>query len=142
MSPSTGRWRVVGREPVLVGQPDRRQAAFGTVINGADRHRVLVRSQLLGEVVTDLSTLMRQELRAGQAAASRGSKSRRGAALGATAAVAGLLLLICLSLTLIWWLDMAWPLPVAAATVAAIWAVICIVAAVIARAPAAGQPQA
>jgi uncharacterized membrane protein YqjE len=92
-------------------------------------------SQLLGEVVTDLSTLMRQELALAKAELRQEvARAGRGAALGATAAVAGLLLLICLSLTLIWWLDMAWPLPVAAATVAAIWAVICIVAALVARA--------
>jgi len=91
-------------------------------------------SELLGEVVTDLSTLVRQELALAKAEMRQDvAKAGRGAAFVATAAVAGLLLLMFLSFTLIWWLDEAWPLPVAAATVTAIWAIICIAAALTAR---------
>jgi predicted lipid-binding transport protein (Tim44 family) len=81
--------------------------------------------QVLGDVSADLSTLVRQELTLAKAEASQ-SASRAGKGIGmfAGAAVAGLLLLIFLSASIMWGLGQFIGNQWSALIVAVIWAII------------------
>jgi hypothetical protein len=90
--------------------------------------------QLASEVAKDLSTLVRQEIALAKAELQREAKTA-GMAAGALggAGFAGYFVLVFLSLGLMWGLDAVLPLGWAAVVVAAVWAVIAAVLAVIGR---------
>lgn len=90
--------------------------------------------QLASEVAKDLSTLVRQEMALAKAELQREAKTA-GVAAGALggAGFAGYFVLVFLSLGLMWGLDSWMPLGWAAVIVAALWAVIAAVLAVIGR---------
>src|ERR687889_746325 len=92
--------------------------------------------ELLGEVSSDLSTLMRQELALAKAEAQQtASRAGKGAGMLAGAGVAGHLVLVFLSLALMWGLaELLDSLGWASVIVAALWAVIAAVLAVMGRA--------
>jgi uncharacterized membrane protein YqjE len=78
--------------------------------------------QLVGEVAGDLSTLMRQELDLAKAELrEEAKKGGKAAGMLGGAGLAGWMLLLFLSLTLMWWLDDAIHTALAALIVAAIW---------------------
>jgi uncharacterized membrane protein YqjE len=80
---------------------------------------------LVGRLTGNLSKLMRQELELAKVEV-RDEAKKAGAAVGmlAAAGVAGLLLLICLSLTVIWLLDTVMYQWLAALIVTVLWAII------------------
>ncbi len=80
---------------------------------------------LIGRMTSNLSKLMRQELELAKVEVREEAK-KAGAAVGmlAAAGVAGLLLLICLSLTLIWLLDMVMYQWLAALIVTLLWGIV------------------
>jgi type IV secretory pathway TrbD component len=79
--------------------------------------------ELIGNVAADLSKLMRQELELAKAEMKvEVSKAGKGAGLLGGAGYAGLMLGIFASLTLMFLLDLATPLWVAALIVTALWA--------------------
>ncbi|MCU1601658.1 MAG: uncharacterized protein JWO22_2367 [Frankiales bacterium] len=79
--------------------------------------------QLIGELASDLSTLLRQEMELAKAELKQEvSKAGKGAGLLGGAGYAGLMLGICASLTLIFLLDLAMPLWIAALLVTLAWA--------------------
>jgi len=81
--------------------------------------------QLVGEVISDLSTLMRQELDLAKAEMrAEASKAGKAAGLLGGSGLAGWMMLLFASLALMWWLDDGLDIAVAALIVAAIWAVI------------------
>jgi uncharacterized membrane protein YqjE len=95
-----------------------------------------LRDRGIGELVKDLasqtSTLVRQEIQLAQAEVTqKGKTAGKGAEMLAAAGVFGLLSLIALTLALIWLLDKAMDAWIAAVIVMALWAV---VAAVLAKA--------
>ena len=90
--------------------------------------------ELASEVAKDLSTLVRQEIALAKAELQQEAKTA-GVAAGAFggAGFAGYFVLVFLSLALMWGLDAWMPLGWAAVIVAAIWAVIAAVLAVVGR---------
>ena len=90
--------------------------------------------QLASEVAKDLSTLVRQEIALAKAELQQEAKTA-GVAAGALggAGFAGYFVLVFLSLALMWGLDAWMPLGWAAVIVAAVWAVIAAVLAVVGR---------
>jgi uncharacterized membrane protein YqjE len=95
-----------------------------------------LRDRGIGELVKDLasqtSSLVRQEIRLAQAEVTeKGKTAGKGAGMLVAAGVFGLLALIALTLALIWLLDKAMDAWIAALIVMALWAV---VAAVLAKA--------
>ncbi|MFL6128795.1 MAG: phage holin family protein [Mycobacteriales bacterium] len=90
--------------------------------------------QLASEVAKDLSTLVRQEIALAKAELQQEAKTA-GAAAGALggAGFAGYFVLVFLSLGLMWGLDAWLPLGWAAVVVAAVWAVVAAVLAVVGR---------
>jgi hypothetical protein len=90
--------------------------------------------QLVGEVVGDLSTLMRQELDLAKAELRQeAKKGGKAAGMLGGAGVAGLLVLLFASLALMWWLDDAMHTALAALIVTALWLVVAAVLYVIGR---------
>lgn len=80
--------------------------------------------QLIGELAGDLTTLLRQEMELAKAELKQEvSKAGKGAGLLGGAGYAGLMLGFCASLTLIFLLDLAMPLWVAALLVTLAWGV-------------------
>ena len=80
--------------------------------------------ELIGNVATDLSKLMRQELELAKAEMKvEAAKAGKGAGMLGGAGVAGLLAAVFASLTLMFLLDLAMPLWVAALIVTILWAV-------------------
>ena len=90
--------------------------------------------QLASEVAKDLSTLVRQEIALAKAELQQEAKTA-GVAAGALggAGFAGYFVLVFLSLGLMWGLDSWMPLGWAAVVVAAVWAVVAAVLAVVGR---------
>jgi hypothetical protein len=90
--------------------------------------------ELASEVAKDLSTLVRQEIALAKAELRQEAKTA-GVAAGAFggAGFAGYFVLVFLSLALMWGLDALMPLGWAALIVAAVWAVIAAVLAVVGR---------
>ena len=81
--------------------------------------------QVLGDVSADLSTLVRQELTLAKAEASQSaSRAGKGVGMFAGAAVAGLLLLIFLSASIMWGLGQFIGNQWSALIVAVIWAIV------------------
>lgn len=80
--------------------------------------------QIIGEVVADLSTLMRQELELAKAEVrSEVKKSAKGAGMLGAAGFAGYFLVLFASLTLMFLLDVFLPLVLAALLVTLLWGV-------------------
>jgi Putative Actinobacterial Holin-X, holin superfamily III len=90
--------------------------------------------ELASEVAKDLSTLVRQEIALAKAELQQEAKTA-GVAAGALggAGFAGYFVLVFLSLALMWGLDAWMPLGWAAVIVAALWAVIAAVLAIVGR---------
>ena len=90
--------------------------------------------ELASEVAKDLSTLVRQEIALARAELQQEAKTA-GVAAGALggAGFAGYFVLVFLSLALMWGLDAWMPLGWAAVIVAALWAVIAAVLAIVGR---------
>ena len=81
--------------------------------------------QIVGDITTDLSTLVKQELEMAKTELRQeATTAGRGVGMLAAAAVAALLLLIFASLALTWLLDNWLPVEAAALIVAAIWAIV------------------
>ena len=81
--------------------------------------------QLVGEVVSDLSTLMRQELDLAKAELRQeAKKGGKAAGMLGGAGLAGWFVLLFASLALMWWLDDAMHTALAALIVTALWAVV------------------
>lgn len=90
--------------------------------------------EILGEVTTDLSTLFKQEVELAKVELKQeATKAGKGVGMFAGAGVAGLLLLVFLSLTVMFLLDEQIPTWVAAAIVTLVWAVIAAVLALVGR---------
>ncbi|MGZ4451914.1 MAG: phage holin family protein [Nocardioides sp.] len=80
---------------------------------------------IVGDIATDLTTLIKQELELAKTEAKDAAvKAGKGAGMFGGAGVAALLMLISLTLTLIWLLDGWMPREVAALIVTVVWAVI------------------
>ncbi len=78
--------------------------------------------QIVGEVIADFSTLMRQEIELAKAEVkAEAKKSGKGAGMLGAAGLAGYFLLLFLSLTLMFLLDLFLPLVLAALLVAVLW---------------------
>ena len=102
-----------------------------------DRPQVEDRSvgELIGEVTGDLSKLMRQELELAKVELkAEGTKAGKGAGMLAGAGVAGHLMLVFLSLTIMFALDQIMPMAWAALIVTALWGIIAAVLAARGRA--------
>jgi len=81
--------------------------------------------QIVGDVATDLSTLVRQELDLAKTEVKQeAGRAGKGAGLLAGAGVAGQLVLVFLSLCLMFLLDNWMPIEVAALITAAVWLVV------------------
>jgi uncharacterized membrane protein YqjE len=79
--------------------------------------------EILGEVTNDLSTLMKQELELAKVELKQeATKAGKGAGMLVGAGIAGLMLLIFLSMALMWLLDNVIILELAAFIVALLWA--------------------
>ena len=90
--------------------------------------------EILGEVTSDLSTLFKQEVELAKVELKQeATKAGKGAGMFAGAGVAGLMLLVFLSLTVMFLLDEQIPTWVAAAIVTLVWAVIAGVLALLGR---------
>lgn len=86
----------------------------------ADETRSL--GDIVGDIATDLSTLVKQELELAKTEAKeQAARAGKGAGMFGGAAVAALLMLISLTLTLIWLLDNVMPLPLAALILTVVW---------------------
>ena len=84
--------------------------------------------QLVGEVVSDLSTLMRQELDLAKAEfRQEAKKGGKAAGMLGGAGLAGWFVLLFASLALMWWLDDAMHTALAALIVTALWALVAVV---------------
>jgi uncharacterized membrane protein YqjE len=84
--------------------------------------------EIVSDVASDLSTLVRQELDLAKTEAKQeATRAGKGAGMLAGAAVAGLLLLLFLSAALMYLLDNWMPVEVAALIVAAVWLVVALV---------------
>lgn len=84
--------------------------------------------QLVGEVVSDLSTLMRQELDLAKAELRQeAKKGGKAAGLLGGAGLAGWFVLLFASLALMWWLDDGMHTALAALIVTALWALVAVV---------------
>ena len=80
---------------------------------------------LVGEVVSDLSTLMRQELDLAKAELRQeAKKGGKAAGMLGGAGLAGWFVLLFASLALMWWLDDAMHTALAALIVTALWAIV------------------
>jgi len=80
--------------------------------------------QLVGEVMGDISTLIRKEIELAKAEIrEEASKAGKGAGMLGGAALAGYFTLLFLSLTLTWTLDLWLPLPWAALIVTVLWGI-------------------
>jgi hypothetical protein len=91
--------------------------------------------QLISEVTTDLSTLMRQELALAKAeVTAEAKKAGQGAGLFGAAGFAGYMVLLFLSFALMYWLNNAMDTGWAALIVAVLWGVIGAVSFVLGRA--------
>lgn len=89
---------------------------------------------LLSDISTDLSTLMRQEIELAKAEAKESAGAAgKGAGMLGGAAVAGHLVLVFVSLALWWWVGEATGLGWSALLVALIWAVIAAILAMVGR---------
>lgn len=84
--------------------------------------------QLVGDVVSDLSTLMRQELDLAKAELRQeAKKGGKAAGLLGGAGLAGWFVLLFASLALMWWLDDGMHTALAALIVTALWALVAVV---------------
>jgi len=80
---------------------------------------------IVGDIATDLTTLIKQELELAKTEAKDAAvKAGKGAGMFGGAGVAALMTLIALTLTLIWLLDNWMPLEVAALIITVVWAAI------------------
>lgn len=86
---------------------------------------------IVGDIATDLSNLVKQELELAKTEAKQeAARAGKGAGMFGGAGVAGLLMLIALTFTLIWLLDNWMPIELAALILTVVWG---IVAAVLAQ---------
>jgi len=91
--------------------------------SGVDQNRSL--GEIVGDVATDLSTLVRQELDLAKTEVKdEAKKAGKGAGLLAGAGVAGHLMLVFVSLCLMFLLDNWMPIEVAALITAGVWLVV------------------
>jgi uncharacterized membrane protein YqjE len=98
-------------------------SSAGDVRGQADHDRSL--GEIVGDVASDLSTLVRQELELAKTEVKReAGRAGKGAGMLAGAGVAGQLVLVFLSLCLMFLLDNWMPIEVAALIVAAVWLVV------------------
>jgi Putative Actinobacterial Holin-X, holin superfamily III len=119
------------------GQQAAHSGAMGTPTTAEGRPDVEGTSvgQLISEVTTDLSTLMRQELQLAKAeVTAEAKKAGQGAGLFGAAGFAGYMVLLFLSLALMWGLTNVMDTGWAGLIVALVWAVIGAVAFVMGRA--------
>jgi len=119
------------------GDQTAHSGAMGTPMTAQGRPDVEGTSvgQLISEVTTDLSTLMRQELQLAKAeVTAEAKKAGQGAGLFGAAGFAGYMVLLFLSLALMWGLSNVMDTGWAGLIVAVIWAVIGAVAFVMGRA--------
>ncbi len=108
-------------------QPDRlsvttptNAGAAGTGTNVSD----VTVGQLVSEVLTDVSTLVRKEIELAKAELRQeAAKAGKGAGMLGGAALAGYFTLLFLSLTLMWTLDLFLPLPRSALIVTVLWGI-------------------
>lgn len=112
-------------DPAGVPPPERRPGAHAYVGTGADASEQRSLGDIVGDIATDLSNLVKQEMELAKTEAKdAAAKAGKGAGMFGGAGVAALLMLICLSLTVIWLLDNWMPLPLAALIVTVVWAAI------------------
>jgi uncharacterized membrane protein YqjE len=102
------------------GVTDARHAAPAT-----DSGETRSLGEIVGDIATDLSTLVKQELELAKTEAKeQAAKAGKGAGMFGGAGVAAHLMLISLTFTLIWLLDNWMPLPLAALILTIVWAAI------------------
>ncbi len=90
--------------------------------------------ELFGELGSDLSMLLRKEVELAKAEArEEAHRLTRAATFGIVAAVAALLALVVLSMALAWWIDEGLNTAVAFAIVGAVWIIVAVASAAIAR---------
>lgn len=91
-------------------------------MRGPDETRSL--GEIVGDISTDLSTLVRQEMELARTELKQeAAKAGKGAGMLGGAGVAGLLTLLFLSLALTWLLDNWMPVELAALITAALWGI-------------------
>ena len=84
--------------------------------------------EIVGEVTSDLSELFKKEVELAKVELKQeATKAGKGAGMLAAAGVAGLMVLIFISMTLMWLLDRQLPLDLSALIVTLLWAVIALV---------------
>ncbi len=103
--------------------PDvQRDAPRRSVMESEDGRSI---GDLLGDVTSNVSTLMQQEVALAKAELKQsGTRAGKGAGLFAAAAIAGILFLVFLSVSLTWGLGHYIGVPWAALIVAIIWAIV------------------
>jgi uncharacterized membrane protein YqjE len=118
-----------GPNPTTGGTAGR-GSATGVSSDGEDRSL----GQIVGDITTDLSTLVRQELDLAKTEIKQeAGRAGKGAGMLAGAGVAGQLFLLFLSLCLVFVLDNWMPIEVAALVVAAVWLIVAAVLAQLGR---------
>lgn len=110
-------------QPVQPPGPDLGGSHVADAPSGTDTQRSL--GDIVGDIATDLTTLIKQELELAKTEAKDAAvKAGKSAGMFGGAGVAGLLMLISLTLTLIWLLDNWMPLELAAFILTIVWAAI------------------
>jgi hypothetical protein len=115
-----------------VSSPQATQSPGSTPVGGDTSSKSV--GELLGEITSDLSTLMRQEVALAKAEAAQSAKrAGKGAGLGVGAVVAAHFTILFLSIALWWWLGTYISHGWSAVVVAVLWAIAATVMALTAK---------
>jgi hypothetical protein len=127
--------------PDRSGRPERSDSAAEAAREGYTAPRSPLEAEdgrslgtVLGDITANISTLMRQEVALAKAEVRQsGSQAGKGIGLFAGAAVAGLLLLVFVSVSAWWGLGQYIGLEWSALVVAAVWAIIAVILALVGK---------
>lgn len=109
-------------DPAGVPPPDPGAGAYAGTHARPDERSL---GDIVGDIATDLTNLVKQELELAKTEAKESAaKAGKGAGMFGGAGIAALMMLISLTLTVIWLLDQWMPLALAALIVTVVWAAI------------------